>query len=78
SRPLRKYLLYYKHGLIFIITRNKKAALELAKRNNIITVEPIKKAYILAFYKKKLGTQENRGDIAKLIAALRYIPLTII
>ncbi|KAL9082768.1 MAG: hypothetical protein Q9165_008790, partial [Trypethelium subeluteriae] len=77
SRPLHEYLPHCKHGSILITSRNKKAALQLVEQRNLIIIEPMDEAQALALFKTKLGVQENSGNIAKLAAALEYMPLAI-
>ncbi|KAF2676434.1 putative kinesin [Lentithecium fluviatile CBS 122367] len=78
SRPLREYLPNCERGSIIVTTRNMDAALKLVEQRDIITVEPMDEAQAQALFKKKLGVQGIDSDIAKLVAALEYMPLAIV
>ncbi|KAF2802610.1 uncharacterized protein BDZ99DRAFT_468813 [Mytilinidion resinicola] len=78
SRPLREYLPHCERGSIIVTTRNMDAALKLVERRDVITVEPMDEAQAQALFKKKLGVQGDDSDIAKLVAALEYMPLAIV
>jgi tetratricopeptide (TPR) repeat protein len=78
SRSLREYLPHCERGSILVTTRNEEAALKFVERRNIVRVRPMDEAEGLALFKKKLGSQDDNGDIAELAAALEYMPLAIV
>jgi hypothetical protein len=78
TRLIYEYLPHYEHGSILVTSRNKEAALKLVKQRDIVAVEPMDSTQALALFEKKLGVQENNGDIIKLAAALDYMPLAIV
>jgi hypothetical protein len=77
-KPLREYLPHCERGSILVTTRNKGAALKLVEQRDIVSVEPMDKAEGIALFEKKLGVQENNNSVAKLAAALEYMPLAIV
>ncbi|KAH8723891.1 hypothetical protein GQ44DRAFT_773477 [Phaeosphaeriaceae sp. PMI808] len=78
ARPLREYLPHCERGSILITTRNKDAALKLVEQRDTITVKPMNNEQALALFEKKLGAQEDSGNVAELAAALEYMPLAIV
>jgi hypothetical protein len=78
SRPLVSYLPQCPHGSILITTRSRYAALKLVEQRDIITIEPMSRADALALFEKKLGGHDNSNDVAKLAAALEFMPLAIV
>jgi tetratricopeptide (TPR) repeat protein len=77
-KPLREYLPHCERGSILVTTRNKEAARNLVEQRDIISVEPMDEAQALALFKKKLGVEEDDGDIVELAAALEYMPLALV
>lgn len=77
-KPLREYLPHCQSGSILITTRNKEAGLKLVEQRDIITIEPMDEAHALALFEKKLGQQGDSSDVAKLAAALEFMPLAIV
>jgi tetratricopeptide (TPR) repeat protein len=77
-KPLREYLPHCERGSILITTRNKEAALRLVEQCDIVSVEPMDEAQALALFEKKLKAQGDDSDVAKLAAALEYMPLAIV
>jgi hypothetical protein len=78
-KPLREYLPRCERGSILVRTRNKDTALRLVERHNdIVSVDPMDEAQALALFKKKLGAQGDKSDVAELAAALEYMPLAIV
>ncbi|KAI9655758.1 MAG: hypothetical protein M1821_005193 [Bathelium mastoideum] len=79
-RPLWAYLLQTLQGSIIITSRSREAALKLIERNGIIPVEPMSEMHAAELFKKKLEPEVQRsdGDIAKLVAALEFMPLAIV
>lgn len=78
GRLLHKYLPYCEQGSIIITTRSNETALKLVKHRNVLSVEPMNEAEALELFKKKLGRREDSSDVAKLAAALEYMPLAIV
>ncbi|RAQ98612.1 TPR-like protein [Stemphylium lycopersici] len=78
SEPLCAYLPHCERGSVLVTTRNKEAARKLVEQRDIISVEPMDEAQALALFEKKLGAQEESGDVTKLAAALEYMPLAIV
>ena len=66
------------NGSILITTRTRSVALKLVEESDMITVEPMDEGHAIALFKKKLGIQSDRKDIAELVAALEYMPLAIV
>jgi hypothetical protein len=77
-KPLREYLPHCERGSILVTTRNKEAARNLVEQRDIISLEPMDEAQALALFKKKLGAEEDDGDIVELAAALEYMPLALV
>jgi hypothetical protein len=77
SRPLHEYLPNCEQGSILITSRNKEAALQLVELRNIIIIEPMDKAQAIELFERKLGVQENSGNVTELATALEYMPLAI-
>jgi tetratricopeptide (TPR) repeat protein len=77
-KPLREYLPHCECGSILVTTRNKEAARNLVEQRDIISVEPMDEAQALALFKKKVGVEEDDGDIVELAAALEYMPLALV
>ncbi|KAF2822311.1 hypothetical protein CC86DRAFT_301169, partial [Ophiobolus disseminans] len=77
-KPLREYLPHCKRGSILFTTRNEEVALKLVEQRDVVRVEPMDKTEGLALFEKKLGPQENNSNVAKLAAALEYMPLAIV
>ncbi|KAF2826856.1 TPR-like protein [Ophiobolus disseminans] len=63
-KPLREYLPHCERGSIL--------------QRDIVSVEPMDEAQALVLFKKKLGAQGDNSNIAKLAAALEYMPLAIV
>jgi len=78
SRPLREYLPQSQNGSILITSRSREAALKLVEQSDIIAVEPMNEAHALALFERKLGKQGDSTDVAKLAAALEFMPLAIV
>jgi tetratricopeptide (TPR) repeat protein len=76
-KPLRKYLPQCERGSILVTTRNKEAARNLVEQRDIISVEPMDEAQALLF-EKKLGVEEDDGNVVELAAALEYMPLALV
>ncbi|KAI9689234.1 MAG: hypothetical protein M1822_000972 [Bathelium mastoideum] len=78
-RPLWAYLPQTLHGSIIITSRSREVALKLIEPNGIIPVEPMSEMHAAELFKKKLEPEVQRsdGDIAKLVAALEFMPLAI-
>ena len=77
-KPLREYLPHCERGSILVTTRNKEAARNLVEQRSIISVEPMDEAQALALFKKKLGVEEDDGDVVEVAAALEYMPLALV
>ncbi|KAJ8118503.1 hypothetical protein OPT61_g520 [Boeremia exigua] len=82
SKPLREYLPHCERGSILVTTRNKEAALKLVEQCDIVEVGPMGAATAITLLEKKLGAENSglsdRSDLAKLAAALEYMPLAIV
>ncbi|PSN58828.1 TPR-like protein [Corynespora cassiicola Philippines] len=75
---LSRYLPPSKHGSVLVTSRTRHAASRLVEENDIVSIKAMDEAHALALFEKKLGVQENSGDIAELAAALEYMPLAIV
>ncbi|PVI00780.1 TPR-like protein [Periconia macrospinosa] len=78
SKPLRFYIPHSERGSVLITTRNQDAALQLAERRDIISVQPMNDAQASALFKRKLEEDEDPISINELAAALEYMPLAIV
>jgi hypothetical protein len=78
ARPLCDYLPHCERGSILITSRSKEAASKLVEQHDFLSVEPMDKAEGMTLFEKKLGAQEDSGDIAELAAALENMPLAIV
>ena len=76
---LWKYLPKSPNGSILITSRSKETALKLVRVNETISVEPMSETHARELCKKKLGPEVPLidEDIAKLVAVLEFIPLSI-
>lgn len=59
-------------------TRSREIALKLVEQSDVIAVEPMDEAHALALFEKKLGKKDESKDVAELVAALEFMPLTIV
>ncbi|KAK8023723.1 hypothetical protein PG993_011789 [Apiospora rasikravindrae] len=77
DRPhLVSYLPSCDKGSILVTSRNKKAALKLVERPNIIQVDPMSQAEAVALAERKLGKPDEK--MACLADSLEYMPLAIV
>jgi nitrous oxide reductase len=77
TKPMHAYSPNSKQGSILVTSRDKTAAMTLVKRRNIVTVEPMDKSQAQALFENKLGKEQDYDDVARLAAALEYMPLAM-
>ncbi|KAI9691957.1 MAG: hypothetical protein M1820_009665 [Bogoriella megaspora] len=78
SRPLISYLPQSIKGSILITSRAMNAARKLVEPRDMISVEPMNEADGLLLLENKLGKEEDRNDLARLAAALEFMPLALV
>ena len=58
--------------------KSKEAALRLVEQRDIVSVELMDDAQAQVLFKKKLISQGDSSDVAKLAATIEYMPLAIV
>jgi tetratricopeptide (TPR) repeat protein len=86
QQRLERYLPPSKHGSVLVTSRTRQAAMQLVEEDDIILIKPMDDAAAHALLHKKLGDKgeksdrdrDSDNDIAKLAAALDYMPLALV
>jgi hypothetical protein len=73
-----EYIPQCQNRSILITARSESAALKLVEQCNIIAVKPIGRANTLVLFKNKLQRHNNGDNTSELVAALEFMPLTIV
>ncbi|KAJ5979972.1 hypothetical protein N7481_007270 [Penicillium waksmanii] len=78
TKPLLAFLPRSQKGSIMITSRNQEVALKIVDRQDIIKIEPMKKAEAIELLQRKLRLQVETPDIVNLVEELEFMPLAII
>jgi hypothetical protein len=78
AQSLFNYLPLSTHSSIILITQSKGVTANIINKQDILTIKLIDTIDTQHLFRKKLNKQKNQENNIKLIAAFKFIPLTII
>ncbi|CAG8250571.1 unnamed protein product [Penicillium salamii] len=78
TKPLLEFLPRSPNGSTMITSRSQEVALKIVDHQDVIKVEPMKRAEAIELLQRKVGLPAETPDIHKLVEELDFMPLAII